>query len=428
MTGFKREALVFLGVAVLTLGTLYFLGCATTAPQQTTKSPEEVKAYQDSLDREQTKKLNLLWSFGYEPYKQKDYARAKKYFKQVAELDTAGKFGKVLYQRLGNCYLQLGQSDSAEWAYKTGIHNRPDEPYPYKALIYIYNNSGKSTEAIDTYRKLIKIEPDSAKHHKELGKLLVSADKLDEAVESLGKSVELNPNDREAQDIYTSVLTQFGPEKLLEQQIKYVQQFPEDMVKRRELAETYLKLGEPAPAAESLVMVTTEDPQNLVALELLGEAYNQLEQYQNAANTYEKIVTINPEDKKNLSQQAIALRMLGQYSKAMRQVNKALSIDSKYGLAHIARGLVFETAADACQKKNKDGKILFDDKLVYEQAYHAYRQATSDPMFASDARRYMEVVKSVIPESSDLFMNKNQNTPRNACYDWTLSFWREVSR
>jgi hypothetical protein len=105
VTRLKREGIVFIGIAVLVTAAVYFFGCAATQTNTTTRTPEQEKAYRDSLNMEYTKKLNLLWSLGYEPYKQGDYTRAKKYFKQVAELDTAGKFGKVLYQRLGNCFL-----------------------------------------------------------------------------------------------------------------------------------------------------------------------------------------------------------------------------------------------------------------------------------------------------------------------------------
>ncbi len=428
MTAFKREGLVLLGAMLVLVATAYFIGCAT-APPKAEKTPEQEKAYRDSLEMANTKQLNLLMSFGIEPYKQGDYARAKKYFKQVAELDTGGRFAKSLYQRLGTCFLQLGQADSAEWAYKLGIHNRPDEPYPYKALRYIYRNSGRYDDAIAMSQRLTELEPDSSSHYKILGELYIQENDKDQAISAYQTAVEKDPTDKKTQEILDNLLGSTGDlEAVLKNRQEMVEKFPEDMQKKVDLADTYLKVGQPGPAAEQLAIVTQAQPENVYALEMLGEAYNQLENYQKSADTYAKIIKINPDDKKNLCQYAISLRMLGQYTEAMRQVEKALRIDSKYGLAYLARGLTFEIAADRCVKQNKDGKILFDDKLVYEQAYNAYRDATNDPFFSTDARRYMEVIKPIIPEASDLFMHKNQSTPQKGCYDWALPFWKAVSR
>jgi tetratricopeptide (TPR) repeat protein len=428
VTRLKREGLVLLGTILILGTTAYLIGCAT-APPKAERTPEQEKAYRDSLEMAHTKKIQILMSLGNEPFKQADYAPAKKYFKQAAELDTSGKFGKLLYHRLGTCYLQLGQADSAEWAYKLGIHNRPDDPYPYEALRYIYRNSGRYDDAIAMSERLTQLEPDSASHYKILGELYIQIDDKDKAITAYQSAVEKDPTDKTTQEILDNLLGSTGDlDAVLQNRKDIVEKFPDDMQKRVDLAETYLKLGQPGPAAEQLVIVTQKETENVYALEMLGEAYNQLENYQQAANTFAKIIKINPDDKKNLCQYAISLRMLGQYTEAMRQVGKALRIDPKYGLAYLARGLTFEISADRCVKQNKDEKILFDDKLIYEQAYYAYREATGDPFFSTDARRYMEVVKPVIPEASDLFMHKNQSTPRKSCYDWALSFWKEVNR
>lgn len=426
MTGFKREGLVFCTAVILLAAALYFLGCATAQPQKE-MTPEQKQAYRDSLNQAHTRRLQLLWSLGFEPFKQNDYVRAKKYFKQVAELDTTGIFGRVLYQRLGTCYLQLGQSDSAEWAYKLGIQNRPEEPYPYDALRYIYRNSGRIEDAIVMSQKLTELLPDSASNYRILGELLLQLDERDDAIAAYRAAVERDPGDKRTQEILDHLLLG-NLDKLLENRKMIVEQFPDDMNKRVDLAETHLKLGQPTPAIAQLQIVLESGPEHIYALELLGEAYNQLEDYRQAANVFAKILRIQPEDKKNLCQHAISLRMLGQYTEAMRQAEKALRIDPNYGLAHIARGLTFETAADQCVKQNRDQRITFDDKLVYEQAFHAYQAALRDPVFSADARRYMEVVRSVIPDASDIFMNKDRNTPRPGCYDWALSFWKEISR
>jgi len=414
---FQRQGVLFISLILLLFAALYIFGCAASQPK--TLTPEEKKAYQDSVDLDHKKKLNLQWSFGYEPFKQGDYARAKGYFKKVAELDTGGIFGTVLYQRLGRCYLELGQADSAKYAYLMGIQNKPDDPYSYQMMVYIFEQSGEFEKAIPYQLKVTELEPDKAEHFKKLGELYLNVDDPDAAIEAYQTAVKLDPSDNEAQTTLANLVsTYLDLDQLIATLLNAVTEFPDDMKKRTDLAEAYLKAGEPAKSVEQLILVTEKEPNNIYALEYLGKSYQQLEQNRNAVGTYKKILELQPDDKKNMCNLALSYRSLNQFSTAMRYANKARAFDSGYGLAQLTRGMIYEASADYCVDQNPEQKILFDDKLVYKMANDEYKKAKKDLNWSRDASNRMIYVEPLIPTKSDYFMNKNVTTPRSACYDW----------
>jgi len=101
----------------------------------------------------------------------------------------------------------------------------------------------------------------------------------------------------------------------------------------------------------------------------------------------------------------------------MRQIRKALAIDSKYGLAYLSRGIVYEASADKCVSKRGE-KVTFDDKLVYKMAYDEYVKAKRDLEWKPDAERRMKYLETLIPTREDYFMHKNQKSPQSSCYEW----------
>ena len=208
----KTQLFVFLTILVLLLVfiNMHFLSCASTAPQQQEMTPERKKAIQDSLFNLHKRAVQLQFSFGFEPYKQGDYAKAKRYFKRVAELDTSGIYGEALYQRLGDCYVRLQKPDSAEWAFKMGIERLPDEPYSYTMLAYIYRRGGRTDEATEMYEILTGLRPDSVSYHQYLAQLYVTADETEKAIASYQRVVELNPADHRSQEILSSLLARTG--------------------------------------------------------------------------------------------------------------------------------------------------------------------------------------------------------------------------
>ncbi len=403
-------------VLILVLAQLYFNSCGGTATKKEL-TPEEKKAKQDSIFKEHKQKVDMYMSFGWEPFKQKNYKKAKKYFKKIAEIDTTGIYGQILYQNLGTCYLQLNQPDSAEWAYKKGIENVPDAPYNYSALGYIYRSQGKDKKSIEMYEKLIKLQPDSADHFHQLGKLYANNYQTLKAIEEYQKAVSLKPTNAEYQEILSSLLSSTGDtEQIIKQKKQMLKLDPDNIRYRFELAQSYHSAAKFDSAIANFKIVLKKQPDNREALELLGNSYQNSNKFNEAINVYNTIIQNSPNDKKNLCNLTSCYTSLGRYSTARRTVSKALRIDNQYGLAYLALGKIYETAADKNIRKN-DGKTTYDDKLVYKIAYDQYLKAKNDLAYKREAENRLESLKPVIPTKEDKFIH-DYETPKNEVYNW----------
>ncbi len=410
--------LVFLIFGALVTGSM-LSSCAPTGEEEVTISPERQKAIQDSLKREWEKRLNIAWSLGYENYKNKMYRDCLKHFWKVAELDTVERF-PLVYNYLGESYINLDIPDSARIAYELGVENYPQKAYYHRNLAYILNAQGEIEEAIPQYKKAIELDDKpKADDYRVLGNLLIRSDRIDEAIPVYQKLIELDPSDPEAQNILAQVLKTTGDEDAaLEAQESALEKDPDNTKLMYSLGESYFNRGEYQQAIEKFKMYIERFPEDAYALEFLGNAYQNLGKFRDAIATYERILSLKPDNKKVLCEMATSYRELGQYPKARRTARQALNIDPDYGLAHIVIGEIYESAADDCISKREKRVTNIDDKLVYQLAFNEYAKAAQDPMYADLARRKMNYIKPEIPTTEDKFMHPNLTQARLDCYQW----------
>jgi tetratricopeptide (TPR) repeat protein len=251
-----------------------------------------------------------------------------------------------------------------------------------------------------------------------LGELYVSVEQTEDAIESYQTAVRLNPADNRAQEVLSTLLAQTGDiEKVIETQENLVSSEPDNMKYRLDLAQSYHRAGQFENAIEQLTVVFEKEPDNIIASELLGDSYQQVERYQDAANVYNHILKSRSDDKKNMCNLSMCYTSLGRFTTAMRQVQQVIRMDRNYGLAYITRGMIYEASADRCVD-NAGGKVTFNDKLVYKLAYDEYTRAKQDLEWKSEAERRIRYLETLIPTREDLFMNKDQTTPRGECYEW----------
>jgi len=405
------------------LSVLFLLNsCVTPPPKELT--PEQRQAIQDSIMQVKKDSLNLLWSLGYEHYKQKNYSPAKKYFRKIAFMDFMGLKDRRLqkvYQYLGTCYMHQdpADADSAEWSYIRGTEQLPDYPYNYEMLQYIYKTQGRIEEAIDVATTLTGLVPDTAIYLIELGKLYFANDDCDNSISSLRQASALEPENPDIHQLLSEYMSDCGidPEQIIASLVKLIESDPDNVRHRVDLARNYMDIYEYKKAVKHLEAATALEPENITVLDLSGKCYQEVGQFSEAVSAYNKILTLRPEDKETLCNLAMTYASMGRYTSAMTQVRKAQSLDASYGWAFITKGMIFETAADKCSA-GKDGKIEFDEKLTYELAYNEYKKATRDITVRSEANRRIGYVKPLLPTKADIFMNKGQTKPEGPCYEW----------
>lgn len=406
---------IFLAIlAVMAVSTL-FTGCVST---QKTMTPEQKKAYQDSLMKAHKTELQRTLSFGYEHYRQKNLEDAIPYFRKLIYIDTTGVYSDKSYPILVDLYTKLNEPDSALWVNLKGRELFPDNPYFLKSIGYIYAQRNETDKSIEAYQQLTELEPDVAENWKLLGEQYVIAGMDEEAIDAYQKSVDLDPSDLEARNVLDDLLEGYDVYKVLELRKKLAEQFPDDMKVQLDYAQILFKVGQYKSAVDISKRVVQNQPENLVALELLGKSYQESEQHVLAINTFKKLLEIKPDDKKNLCNLALSYIGIGRYTTALSQVRKALNIDSRYGLAFITSGMVYEMAADKCVANREEKKLTFDDKLVYKMAYDEYAKAKKDLNWKSDADSRMGYLVPVIPQKSDYFMHQGQTMPEDPCYSW----------
>ena len=409
------KTIVFLSIVTVVAVSSFFSGCVST---QKAMTPEQKKAYQDSLLKVNKLEVQKNLSFGWEHYRQGNLEKAKPYFRRLIYIDTTGLYTDKTYPYLVDIYTKLNEPDSALWVNLMGRERFPDNPYFLESIGYIYAQRNETDKSIEAYRKLTELKPDVAKYWKLLGEQYVIAGMDDDAIDAYQKCVDLDPTDLEARKILDDKLSKQDPYEVLDFRKKIALQFPNDMKAQLDYAQSLFKVNEFKSAVDIAKKVVENQPDNLVALELLGKSYQESEQHLSAINTFKKLLEKKPNDKKNICNLAMSYTATGRYTTALSEVRKALNIDSRYGLAFIARGMVYEKAADKCVSNRKENKLTFDDKLVYKMAYDEYARAKQDITWKSDAESRMSYLTPVIPQQSDYFMHKGKTMPDDPCYNW----------
>jgi tetratricopeptide (TPR) repeat protein len=378
---------------------------------------DKEQAVQDSLARAKyVFELNKNWSFGFENYKNKQYADVPRYFWKVVEMDTARKFPQV-YGFLGQTFFELNQPDSAQVVYEKGIKIFPDDANLRRNLAYLLAAREQLDLALKEYETLLQQGAATEDDYRRMANLYVRTNQYEQAIKAYQEVLKLNPNDQEISNTLATLYKTTGNEEAaLESMEKALAQNPNDTRIMFDLAQARFNRQEYEKAVELLERFSKQVPGDVFALELLGDAQDHLGRYREALKTYEQIIAAKPDNKKVLVKMSRCHRELGDFPTARRHGTRALAVDSKYGPAFIAIGKVYEVCADKCVAKK--GKTDFDDKLVYKLAYEQYEKALQDLETRSEARQLLNFLEPSIPKTEDYFMNKGKTKAEGPCYAW----------
>lgn len=361
--------------------------------------------------------LNKSWSFGYENYKNKQYPSSAKHFWRVVKLDTINKFPRV-YRYLGDCYLKTDQPDSAQIVFEIGLEKHPDDAHLHRMVGFLKSQREQVDEAIVEYEKVTELEPESVDDLKQLAALYVKADRVEDAIATYDKVLELDPDDLDAQSNQAALMGATGDvEGVIANKEKIRSQDPKNSQVRFDLGKLYFDTEQFEKSIELFREFLTLSPDDVAAMEYIGNAYKNLERYNDAIAEYKKILAIQPDNKEVMVEISRSYKELRRFSSARVYANKALAISRSYGLGWIALGEAYEASAEHCVGQ-KDGKVEFNDKLVYELAANQYRKAMKDLAYRQEAERHISFLQAVLPTKDDKFMHKNETKATGECYSW----------
>ena len=399
---------------VAALGVLQF-GCAP-ATQQQTLTPEQQKARLDSLRRVWEFERNKAWSTAYENYKNKQYERAIRPFWKTIELDTTHVFKDLPYRYLADSYFRLGHPDSAEIVYKLGLEAFPNSQQLHRNLGYLYMGKEQIEDAIHEYEMAVTVDSGTVDDYRILGNLYVRNDQLDEAIQAFEKVLRMDPNDEATRKALAQLYKTTGRTEEAIQAIEdALQKDPNNTRLLYDLGVAYYKRMDYELALEKFKKLHELKPDDVDALMYMGHCYQQLEQYRKAIDAFEQVLKLDAKNTRALCEIALAYKELGQFARARTYANRALRIDPNYAMAYVARGEIYQAAADKCS----EGRDLkFDDKLVYKLAYDEFKKAVMDPEWGDYAQRMVNFLQQLIPTKEDYFFHPDQKQAQLDCYRW----------
>jgi tetratricopeptide (TPR) repeat protein len=173
---------------------------------------------------------------GIDRYVAKDYEGAVKEFKRAIGLGANSEYAPDAADYLANAYLQLGDTENALEAYKTGIRLNPFRDDLHGKLGNLYYVEERYKEAEDAYKEAVRINP-TANNYYALGQVYLSTERYAEAETQFNEVLRLEPQ---------SPNGNFGLGQALSLQGRYedaIDQFEQAIEIKQDLYDAYAEIG-----------------------------------------------------------------------------------------------------------------------------------------------------------------------------------------
>ncbi len=413
---FKKFSL-FLMMGLFAAVTLMSVGCETTK-----MTPEEQKAYEDSLAeakqdsilKANRAKCEFKLSNGYEYYKQQNWEQAISNYEDVRDLGCGPSMAENLYLYLGNAYREVGNQDSAIAVFKEGREHLPENVYILQNLAFMYKVTNQTEKQIEVQETLVEEEPENVEHLSDLATLYMDTNQYQKAVDTYKKILAIDPENSAAQSELITAMGEAGMNPMEALRERW-ENNPDNPSYGMEYGERLFSNGDYQESAQVFSKVTDLDPQNVRAWNQLARAHENLENYQQAIDAYRGLLKIDENRKDIISDVADLYTTMGNFTQALDWSNRAINTGSSNGMGYASRGRVYEEAASNCS----GGSPSFDDKLVYQMAYEDYQQAVS--MGYGQVKSRIDYLSKFIPSKGDWFMRSDsasEVSPEKGCYSW----------
>ncbi len=412
---FSYKLFLLFGTVLLIL--MIYFGCGSTT-KEVAKNDKEAVLSQAEQDAKRKHQVDLDFNIAfYEYYSHKRYREAIPFYLKAIENDKEVRF-PGMYQQLGQCYIEIEESDSAQIAYEMGVEKTPDNIYIHEKLEWIYESKMEIDKAIKECEKIIELGGDKEVYLIKLKSLYVRNDQIDEAIDVYNKLIELHPEDKDLQDQKTNLIKLSGG-SVIDEYKKMHEQYPNDKKYIEALLAEYSRNDDDMNAISMADKLLALEPKNILALDKKADAYANLQKWRDRINILKRKMEITGENSEVLSDIAECCNLLKSYSSARSFANRAIKKDSNYGMAYIRIGEAYEYCVeDVVSKKGGFAKMTFDDKLIYELAYRQYQRASKYPDASGVAGRRMNAIRSLLPTKEDKFMSPDKKKASNKAYQW----------
>ncbi|MCG9874522.1 MAG: tetratricopeptide repeat protein [Leptospiraceae bacterium] len=364
----------------------------------------------------------------------------------------------------GNLFQELGDTESALNAYKTGISASPEDASLLYNLALAQYKQGKIPDAIDNFEKAIsqdpngrvtilshghlgkiyfdrenwqraeyhfreatRLQPDNAQNQYNLGLVALKLGKKEDAVSYFKRALEGGTNEPEVYLRLAEALESLKLPSLAIQSLKKALEIrPADVDVLFALGDLYYKRGDLIPAEEifrKIISVTPGDTYTETALINLGIILDEMERYTEAMDTLERVIQLNPKNYNAYYNLGLASLHSGQAARAIQAWKKASALESgknfqareriaDYYSQNLYNGEAVSAYASILEDNPNAHKIRIKLASVYKkmgQASSAEKQllhVLNHSESGSEMKEAHKILALVYAESKDPIMEK----------------------
>ncbi|MCK4579434.1 MAG: hypothetical protein KAU50_11645 [Candidatus Marinimicrobia bacterium] len=420
MTG-RRKTRVSI-ILLIALAGIAFVTQMCVPPPAEPEDPVLSEAEKAKRDRD----CQIALSNGWEYYKNREFDSSVRNYTKLVNLGCGEEYASDVFLYFGRAYIELGNLDSAVWAFQQGLKYLPGDKNLLENIAYTLGRMDQPDRQIGYYYQLIEVDSTNTEAYKSLADLLREQEKYEDLIFVLSKWLEVEPdNSRVKSDlIATYSLAGKDPLSLMQSQwmanrgtAQYGIDYARGLIESMDFAAAYRVL-------ESVI---EEHPSSKMAYQTLAGAALDEGEIERAIVALKGLYNLNRTDYKTALELSKAYTQRGAYAEALEWAQTGLSTSNNAGEAYYVRAEVYFAAADECSAERESGLSNFHDKLVYNMAYEDYSAAVANGYRRARTRAdFLE--KNLIPQKGDWFLTDPNQTifkPEGACYTWIN---REVKR
>ena len=268
--------------------------------------------------------------------------QAVNYYFKEEEVNPAPE--AVLYLEWGKTYAQLGEPDSAQFAYEKAIEIQPDNPSTYMWLGQLMEEVGELDKALEYSYKGAELRPGDSDYEYIIGSLYFRKGETQKALEYLEPIADKMSYHQGVQYNYGQVLRRLGREdeaqfylaradsaqqlqQMVNDAVNGINSDPQNRDKWVDLAMLLWKTGQKDRAVESYMTAVNIDPTNPGIQSNLAMMLIESGRVEEGIRRYETVLRIWPEMTEVWVNLGAAYANEGETDKARSAWEKALEMD-----------------------------------------------------------------------------------------------------
>ncbi|UCD38161.1 MAG: tetratricopeptide repeat protein [Fidelibacterota bacterium] len=403
------------------VSTLFWLAAGSILLQTCVPPPpveEEQPLSEEELKRRERECLIAL-SNAWEYYKNREFESSVRNYMKLVDLGCGEENAQDVYIYFGRAYIELGNIDSAVWAFKQGLRYLPEDKALLEIIAYANGRIGNITEQIYYLQRYTEVDPTNAEIFASLTDLLAAEERYDDLILTLQQWLEVEPNNPRVQTDLIAAYEMAGKDPLTFMRQRW-EDNPTNAQWGIDYAEKLVENADFVMAYRVLESVIQRTPTARGAYELLANAALDEGDVDRAISALERLFALDRTDERPALELSRAYLRQGEYPRAMEWAETALQISTNGGEALYVRAEVYYTTAEDCASQHESGAPNFQDKLVFLLAYDDYKAAVEKGYRRARTRAdFLE--KNLIPSKGDWFLQPADLRvfkPQGDCYSW----------